>query len=168
MELNEGSIYTKADVISIGKEVYEVYVPALGLEKKIFIQSLPTEQHHYDKKTQTLDIFWKHGVPVSMINEEKIYAQERIRKDDYSDEEEEEEQDDLVDSFDTLSVNESSNNKELLEPSVILEPVTGLQRIRMFSNINVRIQVNMDISPPIINIYPVNPFSGETVIEQYF
>lgn len=159
-QATKGAVYTKADVISVSKDIYEVYVPLYGLEKKFHVEDLPTEQHYFDKDTKKLDIFWKAGVPVSMHNEEKIYAQERIRKDDYSD-------DDIEDEIpmESLTLNETIEDTDLLVPPVVLEENTCLQRLGMFSKITVRIQVNDERSPPIINVYPVNPFSGETVVE---
>ncbi|KAI7895142.1 uncharacterized protein EV154DRAFT_413823 [Mucor mucedo] len=159
----KGPVYTKADVIYVGKETYEVYVPLYGLEKKFHVEDLPTEQHYYDKETHKLDIFWKAGVPVTMHNEEKMYAQRRILKDDYSD-------DDLdvdipIESLTLKDVDDMVENDDLLVPPVVLEENTCLQRLGMFSRITVRIQVNDERSPPIINVYPVNPFSGESVVE---
>lgn len=160
----EGPVYTKADVILVSKDWYEVYVPKYGLEKKFHIEDLPTVQSFFDKGTNKLDIFWKQGVPVTMHNEEKIYAQERIRKDDYSDEEVDALTDDEI-PMEALTINDLIESDKGLVPPVILEENTCLQRLGMFSKITVRIQVNDERSPPIINVYPVNPFSGESVIE---
>lgn len=170
-----GPIYTKADVIKVMKGQYEIYVPEYGLEKKFHVEDLPTENHYFDKLDNSLDIFWKRGVPVTMHNEEKIYAQERIRNDDYSDsssssveEEEEEEESSLENGMNAMALNAEPERRKItsdqeLIPPVVLEPKTCLQRLKMFSTIGVRIQINMDRSPPIINVYPVNPFSGEEV-----
>lgn len=167
-------LYTQGVVISVEKEVFEVYVPKFGLEKKFFLEALPTEGFQFDKSAHALDIFWKQGVPVSMHNEEQIYARERVRKDDYSDDEvedkdvEEEDDGEFVDDFDRLNISEDrirKNDSELVPP-IILDASTGLQKLKMFSSVDIRIQVNMTLSPPIVNIYPVNPFSGEQV-DQY-
>lgn len=173
LEMSSGCpIYAEGVVIAVENEVFEVYIPKFGLERKFHLEALPTERYHFDKTTQTLDIFWKQGVPVTMHNEEQIYARERVRKDDYSDEEiedkSEEDEGDFVDDFDRLDLDESKvlNSDSDLVPPVVLDASTGLQRLKMFSSINIRIQVNMTHSPPIVNIYPVNPFSGEQ-IERY-
>lgn len=173
LEMSSGCpIYAEGVVIAVENEVFEVYIPKFGLERKFHLEALPTERYHFDKTTQTLDIFWKQGVPVTMHNEEQIYARERVRKDDYSDEEiedkSEEDEGDFVDDFDRLDLDESKvlNSDSDLVPPVVLDASTGLQRLKMFSSIDIRIQVNMTHSPPIVNIYPVNPFSGEQV-ERY-
>jgi protein SSD1 len=167
IEERDGPVYKKADVIVVGKDTYDVYVPEYGIERRMYLKDLPIEQHFFDKNTLALDIFWKRGVPVTMHNEEKMYAQERIRKDDYSDDSDEEE---ITDSLQALAMKElevvaegTVNANDLVRP-VILEENTCMQRIQMFSVIDVRLQVNMERSPPIINVYPVNPFSGETPI----
>lgn len=179
LESQNGPVYTKADVIMVTKDTYEIYVPEYGIEKKFHVEDLPTESHFFDKFENSLDIFWKRGQPVTMHNEEKIYAQERIRKDDYSDDEEENEDSDssglspgeeLEKNLEKLTLKENKaaprekiTTTDELIPAVVLEPKTCLQRLKMFSSIDVRIQINMDRSPPIINVYPVNPFSGEEV-----
>jgi protein SSD1 len=165
VEQRDGPIYKKADVIVVGKDTYDVYVPEYGIEKRMYLRDLPIEQYYFDKNTLALDIFWKRGVPVTMHNEEKMYAQERVRKDDYGDDSEDE-LDQVTDSLTALAMKElevledTVNADDLVHP-VILEENTCMQRIQMFSVIDVRIQVNMERSPPIINVYPVNPFSGE-------
>ncbi|KAI9477832.1 MAG: hypothetical protein EXX96DRAFT_568371 [Benjaminiella poitrasii] len=165
VEKRDGPIYKKAEVIVIAKETYEIYLPEYGLEKRIYLKELPVDKFHFDKNTLALDIHWKRDVPVTMHNEEKIYMQERERKDDYSDEEEESEEDQVRDSLQALNLKEPDPNKHVnaddLIPPVVLDEATCLQRIQMFSSIDVRIQINNERSPPIINIYPVNPFSGE-------
>ncbi|KAI8643833.1 hypothetical protein BD408DRAFT_341610 [Parasitella parasitica] len=165
-ELN-GPVYTKADVIVVTKDTYDVYIPEYGLEKRIHLKDLPVDRFDFDKNKLCLDIFWKRGVPVTMHNEEKIYT-ERIRKDKYSDDEngeEEEEEEETLDSLARLTLKEPVRDKVVdageLVPPVILDEASCMQTISMFSQIDVRLQINNLVSPPIINIYPVNPFSGE-------
>lgn len=171
MEKLNGPVYTKADVITVSKETYEVCVPEYGLEKRIHLKDLPVARFDFDKTKLSLNIFWKQGVPVTMRNEEKMYA-ERVAKDDYSsgddddeDEEEVDENGDPLDSFARMTLQESNRDKikdaSALIPPVILDQETCMQTISMFSQIDVRLQINNLVSPPMINIYPVNPFSGE-------
>lgn len=165
MEEKTGPVYKKATVIVVGKQFYDIHLPEYGLEKRVHMDGLPVDKFNFDKNTLALDIFWKRGVPVTMHNEEKIYAQQRERADDYSDEEDEEEKQ-VEDSLAALSMQEPKEynmkvNEDDLIPPVILDETTCMQTIKMFSVIDVRVQVNMERSPPIINLYPVNPFSGE-------
>ncbi|RCI04081.1 hypothetical protein CU098_000876, partial [Rhizopus stolonifer] len=162
----DGPIYKKADVIVVSKDTFEVYIPEYGLEKRIYLKDLPVEKFYFDRHTLALDIYWKRGIPVTMRNEEKIYAQERVRPDDYSDSDDDEEE--IVDSLTGLTMQDTPTydpdhvvNANDLIPAVVLDEETCLQRLQMFSTIDVRLQVNMERIPPIINIYPVNPFSGE-------
>lgn len=171
MEELNGPVYTKADVIVVSKETYEVYIPEYGLEKRIHLQDLPVSRFGFDQTKLSLNIFWKRGVPVTMHNEEKIYT-ERVRKDDYSDDNDDDDVDDdddeneeALDRLARLTLKEPAQNKIVdagkLIPPVILDNESCMQTISMFSQIDVRLQINNLVSPPIINIYPVNPFSGE-------
>ncbi|CAO0790682.1 unnamed protein product [Mucor circinelloides] len=169
MEKLNGPVYTKADVITVSKETYEVCVPEYGLEKRIHLKDLPVSGFDFDKTKLSLNIFWKRGVPVTMRNEEKMYA-ERVNKDDYSSEDGEEEDEvdengDPLDSFARMTLKESKGDKVVdaadLIPPVILDEETCMQTISMFSQVDVRLQISNLVSPPMINIYPVNPFSGE-------
>ncbi|KAL9544808.1 hypothetical protein MBANPS3_007440 [Mucor bainieri] len=168
LEKLNGPVYTKADVIIVSKETYEVCVPEYGLEKRIHLNDLPVSRFVFDKANLSLKIFWKRGVPVTMRNEEKMYA-ERVTKDDYSsegdDEDEVDENGDPLDSLARMTLQESRHSKivdaGILIPPVILDEETCMQTISMFSQIDVRLQINNQVSPPMINIYPVNPFSGE-------
>ncbi|KAK4521324.1 uncharacterized protein ATC70_011939 [Mucor velutinosus] len=167
VEKLNGPVYTKADVITTSKETYEVCVPEYGLEKRIHLKDLPVSRFDFDKTKLSLNIFWKRGVPVTMRNEEKMYA-ERVTKDDYSSEDDDDEVDESGDPLDSLArmtLQEPNPDKVVdagaLIPSVILDEETCMQTISMFSQIDVRLQINNLVSPPMINIYPVNPFSGE-------
>ncbi|KAI8329913.1 hypothetical protein BD560DRAFT_416603 [Blakeslea trispora] len=168
-EQSTGPIYKKADVIVVSKDTFEVYIAEYGIEKRIYLKDLPVERYHFDKHSLALDIYWKRGEPVTMHNEEKIYAQQSSQSDDFSDSDEEEDEFDKVeDSLAGLLLQDApaydpdhTVNADDLIPPVVLDPETCLQQLKMFSTIDVRLQVNMERLPPIINIYPVNPFSGE-------
>ncbi|OBZ83463.1 DIS3-like exonuclease 2 [Choanephora cucurbitarum] len=164
-ERSTGPIYKKADVIVVSKDTFEVYIAEYGIERRIYLKGLPVQKYHFDKHTLALDIYWKRGEPVTMHNEEKIYAQERTPSDDFSDSDDEEEDRAIEDSLAGLLLQDTpaydpdhTVNADDLIPPVILDSESCLQQLKMFSTIDVRLQVNMDRIPPIINIYPVNPF----------
>ncbi|ORE01755.1 RNB-domain-containing protein [Rhizopus microsporus var. microsporus] len=168
-EYEHGPIYKKAVVIMTGKSMFEVYVEEYGLEAKIYMQSLPVHKFSFDKSTLQLVIFWKKDTPVTMHSEEKAYAQVKIRQDDHSSDEDEGE-DDVEDDMEKLLQDNLENLKistqkkgikstsDLIPPEMI-DASACTQTIQMFSLIDVRIQVNIDASPPFINVYPVNPFA---------
>ncbi|RCH95910.1 hypothetical protein CU097_003871 [Rhizopus azygosporus] len=168
-EYEHGPIYKKAVVIMTGKSMFEVYVEEYGLEAKIYMQSLPVHKFSFDKNTLQLVIFWKKDIPVTMHNEEKAYAQVKVRQDDYGSDEDEGE-DDVEDDMEKLLQDNLENLKistqkkgikstsDLIPPEMI-DASACTQTIQMFSLIDVRIQVNIDASPPFINVYPVNPFA---------
>ncbi|KAI8356699.1 hypothetical protein EDC96DRAFT_515217 [Choanephora cucurbitarum] len=159
MEQSTGPIYKKADVIVVSKDTFEVYIAEYGIERRIYLKGLPVQKYHFDKHTLALDIYWKRGEPVTMHNEEKMYAQERTPSDDFSDSEDEAIEDSLAGLLlqDRPAYDHTVNADDLIPP-VVLDPESCLQQLKMFSTIDVRLQVNMDRIPPIINIYPVNPF----------
>ncbi|KAI8982610.1 hypothetical protein BDB01DRAFT_793390 [Pilobolus umbonatus] len=158
-ELNYGPIYTKATVIIVSKNSYDVYIPEYGLQRRIHLSILPLQRSQFNKFENKLSVYWKRDIPVTMINEEKLYAMNKIME-EYSDEEEIDDYE-LVEDMRILNMNparvEISTANELI-PKVELDEETCMQSIQMFSPVNIRIQVNIEISPPCINVYPVNPF----------
>ncbi|KAI8094791.1 hypothetical protein BDF21DRAFT_395196 [Thamnidium elegans] len=152
-EMVKGAVFVKANVIAVTKDYYEVHVPKYGLEGKFRLKDLPIQQYGY--KNGVLDIHWKPGVSVPMHNDESLTLETNDNVDD--DEDEYESEPELDQLMSALSV---TNDKDTVE----FEEIPCLQLLAVFSKIDVRIQVNETRSPPIINLYPVNPFSGEIVI----
>ncbi|GAA5797806.1 hypothetical protein HPULCUR_003201 [Helicostylum pulchrum] len=160
-EMIKGAVFVKANVIAVTKEYYEISVPKYGLEGKFHLKNLPIQQYEY--RHGVLEIHWKPGVPVPMHNDESFTSGTNGNGDDDEEEEEEEEDDkcEIVPELDQLmSALSVTKDKDAVE----FEEIPCVQLLAVFSKIDVRIQVNETRSPPIINLYPVNPFSGEIVI----
>ncbi|KAI9030128.1 hypothetical protein CLU79DRAFT_734178 [Phycomyces nitens] len=152
-----------AIVVSINKSSYNIHIPEYGIEKRIHMDSLPLTGFEYTKGS--LEMFWKRGVMPSRDLEEKLYEQPRQR-DDFSDDEDEEDEEDEA-AKDQAAVEKAFADMALKEPSAPMVAKSGsseldesrcMQRVKVFTNLDVRIQVNMLVSPPIINVYPLNPF----------
>ncbi|KAG1458790.1 hypothetical protein G6F46_006495 [Rhizopus delemar] len=169
-EQQHGPIYKKAVVIMTGKSLFEIYIPEYGIESRIYMHGLPVKKFAFDKNTLQLTIFWKKDIPVTMHNEEKIYAEIRVRDGGYSDDSDADEEDEYDDDMEKLlsegidHLKLSKERKEIkssaeLIPPVMIDTSECTQCIQMFSVIDVRLQVNMEVSPPYINVYPLNPFA---------
>ncbi|KAG1472691.1 hypothetical protein G6F56_001389 [Rhizopus delemar] len=187
-EQTNGPIYKKGVIIMTGKRAFEVYIPEYGIESRIYMHSLPVKKFSFDKYTLQLTISWKKDIPVTMHNEEKLYAEMRSREEESSDDEDENKEGDenkedgenkkdgenkedeydddmekhLADRVEYLKL--SNEHKKIesateLIPPVVIDESEFTQRIQMFSLIDVRLQVNMEVSPPYINVYPLNPFA---------
>lgn len=166
-----GAVFVKANVIAVAKDNYEIHVPKYGLEGKFRLKDLPIQQFEY--RNGVLEIHWKPGVPVPMHNNESSTLEtngnddneeeEQDKEDDEEelDKEDEEEEFGIVPKLDqVMSALSVTNDKNVVK----FEEIPCLQLLAVFSEIDVRIQVNETRSPPIINLYPVNPFSEEIVI----
>lgn len=151
LEVKHGPVHSRAIIVSIRKKGFDLYLPEYGLEKSIGLNRLPIENSIFDKHRYILSLFWKRGVPVTMHNEEKIYAQNK--RPNFEEEEDMDEEDELdlsglaLDGDIQFPVKPFFNNQ------------TCMQELRMFSPMDVRIQVNMSVSPPYINVYPINHFA---------
>ncbi|GAA5807201.1 hypothetical protein MFLAVUS_000556 [Mucor flavus] len=155
-EMVKGAVFVKANVIAVAKDSYEIHVPKYGLESKFRLKDLPIQQFEY--RNGVLEIHWKPGVPVPMHNNESSTLETNGNGDDEEDEEEECE---IIPELDQLmSALSVTNDKD----AVKFEEIPCLQLLAVFSKIDVRIQVNETRSPPIINLYPVNPFCEEIVM----
>ncbi|KAI7870136.1 hypothetical protein BDF14DRAFT_1774976, partial [Spinellus fusiger] len=147
-------------VISILNSAYEVYIPMLNLVRRIYMESLPLVKYH---RTPTcIDMHWKRGIVPSSLVEKRLQTVQRDSTHDYyeytgdTSEEEDHPKDptssqekkayqDGVLSDDSESMNEQENAQ-------------CIQTVSVFSEIIVMLEVNMTCSPPIIHVYPVNPF----------
>ncbi|KAK4510909.1 uncharacterized protein ATC70_000018 [Mucor velutinosus] len=148
-----------AIVTQVLKDCFEILVPEYGLEKRIHMDALPIEKFVYDPNKTALAAYWKEGVESN-----REWDHNRKLDDNYV------EPSGTQLSYGTVSDEEDEDNdysvasklayeipKELLSDNLIDE-TTKMQRFESFSKLTVRIQVNVERSPPIINIYPVNPF----------
>ncbi|KAL0083385.1 hypothetical protein F4703DRAFT_1953615, partial [Phycomyces blakesleeanus] len=163
LEADKKDIVRLAIVVSVNKTSYNVYIPEYGLEKRVYMDSLPLTGFEYTKGSLTM--FWKRGVMPSRDLEEKLYEQPR-QGDDYSDTSEEEDEEDEA-AKDQAAVEKAFSDMTLKEPpkpmvaksdSSELDESRCMQRVHVFTNLDIKLQVNMLVSPPIINIYPLNPF----------
>ncbi|KAI8077552.1 hypothetical protein BDF21DRAFT_439053 [Thamnidium elegans] len=147
-------IICSAIITHVLKDCFEILVQDYGLEKRIHMDSLPIERFVFDPHKIALTAYWKEGI-------ESNREFDRARKLD---------QDYIEPSGIQLYLDQDNNNDEeqLSKPMIkipeellsdkLIDREKKMQRFEAFSKIDVRIQVDVERSPPVVYIYPVNPF----------
>ncbi|KAG2199383.1 hypothetical protein INT47_001565 [Mucor saturninus] len=146
-------VVCEAIVTQVLKDCFEILVAEYGLEKRVHMDALPIERFVYDPHKVALAAYWKEG-----IESNREWDQGRKLMEDY-----------VEPSGTQLYLDQDSNDEETATKTIVKIPQELLseqlidhqhkmQRFQPFSKITVRIQVNVEKSPPIVNIYPVNPF----------
>ncbi|KAL7327235.1 hypothetical protein PS15p_209457 [Mucor circinelloides] len=155
---NQKPVICAAIVTQVLKDCFEILVPEYGLEKRVHMDALPIEKFVYDPHKTALAAYWKKGVESNREWDhnrklDESYVEPSGTQLNYGTVTDEEEDND----YSAASKIAYDIPKELLSDNLIDE-TTKMQRFESFSKLTVRIQVNVERSPPIINIYPVNPF----------
>ncbi|RCI07107.1 hypothetical protein CU098_011604 [Rhizopus stolonifer] len=131
-----------AIVTQVLKDSFDILVPEYGIEKRIYMDSIPITKHVYDGNKNNQSVYWKENVDSSWEWDQK-------RRNDKSGVE-------IIDKHIYLK-GAVDIPKELLVENA-LDKENRMQRFNTFSKLNVRIQVNVERSPPLVNVYPINPF----------
>lgn len=158
---NQKAVICTAIVTQVLKDCFEILVPEYGLEKRVHMDALPIEKFVYDPHKNALAAYWKEGIESNRewdhnrkLDENYVEPSGTQLNYGVDSNEIEDEQDN---DYSVASKIAYDIPKELLSDNLIDES-TKMQRFESFSKLTVRIQVNVERSPPIINIYPVNPF----------
>ncbi|KAI8642630.1 hypothetical protein BD408DRAFT_343876 [Parasitella parasitica] len=157
------AVLCTAIVTQVLKDCFDILVPEYGLEKRIHMDALPIEKFVYDPHKNCVAAYWKEGIESNREWDhnrklDENYVEPSGTQLDYNTStqaQEKEEGDDKNHATAPKVVYDIP--KELLSDNLI-DPDTKMQRFEAFSKLTVRIQVNVERSPPIVNIYPVNPF----------
>ncbi|CEP13420.1 hypothetical protein [Parasitella parasitica] len=157
------AIVCTAIITQVLKDCFEILVPEYGIEKRIHMDALPIDKFVYDACKNRLAAYWKEGIESNREWDhnrklDENYVEPSGTQLDYDSSivaQEKEDQDD--NDYPTASKVVYDIPKELLSDN-LLDQETKMQRFEAFSKLTVRIQVNVERSPPIVNIYPVNPF----------
>ncbi|KAI8085938.1 uncharacterized protein B0P05DRAFT_466383 [Gilbertella persicaria] len=145
-----------AIVTQILKDCFEVLISEYGIEKRIHMDALPIKKYVYDPRKHALSVYWQEGIEAT-----REYDMNRKLDEDYREPSgtqlylNQDSSDDNDESTATKTIYEIP--QELLNDNLIDNEAKS-QRFETFSKLQVRIQVNVERSPPIVNIYPVNPF----------
>ena len=163
----QGSIIRPAIVVQVLSDAFDIIVPEYGIEKRIHTDKLPLHRHVFDTSELSMDVYWKKGEMVTTFEKEEVEGEENIphdsvmpgEKEDVKDTKQYVEDDDVDDPpFPGIPVVRSDDVQHVASSEDINES-TGMQRFKVFTTFDVLIQVNMQRSPPIINVYPINPFA---------
>ncbi|CDS12828.1 hypothetical protein LRAMOSA05012 [Lichtheimia ramosa] len=146
LQKSKGAIIRSAVVVQVFSEAVDIIVPEYGIEKRIHVDSLPVHQHKFNTNDMSLLLHWKKGVPVA-THETENNAQ-------------------VVSEDENESDNESCHGIPIAKASQVahtpnqdLNYDQGTQLFKVFTKFDVLIQANVVKSPPIINVYLVNPFA---------
>lgn len=149
----EKPVLATAIITHVLKDCFEILVPDYGLEKRVHMDALPIERFVYDPHKIALSVYWKEGVESN-----RAFDQGRKLDEDY-----------IEPSGIQLYVEGDPNDEDQASKAIykipdellsenLIDREKKMQRFEAFTKIDVRIQVNVERSPPIVNIYPVNPF----------
>lgn len=146
LQKSKGAIIRSAVVVQVFSEAVDIIVPEYGIEKRIHVDSLPVHQHKFNTNDMSLLLHWKKGVPVA-THETENNAQ-------------------VVSEDENESDNESCHGIPIAKASQVahtpnqdLNYDQGTQLFKVFTKFDVLIQANVVKSPPIINVYLINPFA---------
>jgi protein SSD1 len=142
-------VICSAIVTQVLKDAFEILVPEYGLEKRVHMDALPIEKFVYDPHRNALAAYWKEGIESNREWDHNRKLDEEYREP----------------SGTQLNYDQEPNTdkagykipEELLSDNLI-DQATKMQRFEALSKVVVRIQVDVERSPPLVNIYPVNPF----------
>lgn len=140
-------VVCSAIVTQVLKDCFEVLVPEYGIERRIHMDSLPINKFVHDGLKNHLSVFWKEGVEANRGYDEKRKIDENhVQPEGASTEDDNEEE------LKTVKLTEGVSSKSVVDKE------KKSQTFTTFCNLDVRIQVNVERSPPIVFVYPVNPF----------
>lgn len=172
LEAAQGPVIRSAVVVNVLSEAYDILVPEYGIEARVRVKQLPLERFSFAASDLALSLYWTKGVLPNMDYNTML---EDLETDKERAEDEDDEQDETESTNNEVSrlyvEDEDIDDPPLPGRPVAkavdvdgraaqeLDPETGLQRIKVFSKIDVVIRINAQRSPPFINVHPLNPFA---------
>ncbi|KAI8332641.1 hypothetical protein BC941DRAFT_381247 [Chlamydoabsidia padenii] len=176
-------VYREAQVISVFDDYFDVMIPELNLEKRIFLANLPVWRSELDASRRALTMFWKKGVDTSTGKQRRW----SMSDDEYEDLDDMSLLVDLHDRSDngnnTASsiVNQLAISSPLTDNTVVLEtsksskrqsiiqarlssstsfsPEQSSQTIQALDKIRVILTIEMVRTPPLIRVLAANPYA---------
>ncbi|KAI8582204.1 hypothetical protein K450DRAFT_227890 [Umbelopsis ramanniana AG] len=175
-----GPMYCEATVVAVLDSAYEIFVPEYGIEKRLHLDRMALKKSTYDLPNHTLILTWQTDA-IEMNDTQPEKSVLRFDDDDCGDE------DDLVKAVESkLSMDEDKttsettsemttesdtalpqggpvdsakpNDKRSTDSTADSSPSSdGIQVIKVFEKIKVRLDVDMNKTPPMVNVHSVNP-----------
>ncbi|ORZ21103.1 hypothetical protein BCR42DRAFT_321271 [Absidia repens] len=150
----DGPIIRDAIVLQVNSDVFDLLVPDYGLESRVYMDAMPLERFHYDTDDNSLVVFWKEDGVMNMDTVGKIREINKATNDKIDNAAEKEQN---IPESDSALSNKSPKGHQGFD-HCHLETSNRMQKFKTFTKFKVLIQVNTERTPPINNIYPVNPF----------
>ncbi|KAI8980422.1 hypothetical protein BDB01DRAFT_724964 [Pilobolus umbonatus] len=143
LHLQKKPILCKAIITHVLKDAIEILVTDYGLEKRIYMDSLPIERFVYDGEKNTISAFWKEDVT------EYEVVEDDVSNTLYSDQD----VDDDVASKVVIQIPDNITRENVTQSD------KRMQLFQTFDKVDVRIEVNVTKSPPIVQLFLHNPFT---------
>jgi protein SSD1 len=175
-----GPMYCEATVVAVYDAAYEIFIPEYGIEKRLHLDRMALKKSTYDLPNHTLVLTWQtDAIEMNDTQPEKYVS--NFDDDDCGDE------DDIVKAVESkLLMDESkttsetasemntesdtslsqgrpvdspkSNDKKSSDGTADSSPSSdGIQVIKVFEKVKVRLDVDMNKTPPMVNVHSVNP-----------
>ncbi|KAI7862360.1 hypothetical protein BDF14DRAFT_1736410 [Spinellus fusiger] len=151
LEEKQGLIVCPAIVLQVGKEAFELLVPEYGLERRCYLDSLSLKGGLFDEEKNTITLYWnKNTMPHLQVG--KLKSTDDIEE---------------ITPVEEAVPSSPSESTEALtkepQPASVENDTSHhseyVQKLSPFIRLQVLLQADMNTSPPIIRVYPINPFA---------
>ncbi|KAI8089831.1 uncharacterized protein BX664DRAFT_261916 [Halteromyces radiatus] len=143
-------IVRTAIVLQVSNDVFDLLVPDYGLESRVYMDAMPLEQFRYDAVDNSLTVYWKKDGVMNMDTINSIREANQAANNNTSNE--------LNDDKNSNRIDHSQQQQHNGLTFCRTDGSKRMQVFKTFGRFDVLIQVNDERTPPIINIYPINPF----------
>jgi protein SSD1 len=180
-----GPVIRPAKVVGVLDAAFDVLVPEFGIEKRVHIDQMPIDNHVYDERSSTLQIYWSNKDVISWLAENsddehlkkmkraaEMHAQKmEVTTSQAQDESalfDEDDEDDKIVLGREEPAPETSTQR-LLSMQKVRPTFEGLknttaghkiQEIKEMMTVPVIITADLTKSPPVIKVYSVNPYAA--------
>ncbi|KAF7730590.1 hypothetical protein EC973_001972 [Apophysomyces ossiformis] len=167
VEQNSGPELQSALILYVLDNAIDIYVPIYGLERRVYMDILPLESFEFDVVSKSIVVVWKSGIKANRETEENLFTLRETQQSSGKQQENmvaevgkirpaEELSDDDLEDEDSGIILPKLSSAAIESEEIDYQKRT--QRFKTFSRLKVSIQVNIFHSPPLIYMYPVNPF----------
>lgn len=185
-----GPVIRQAKVVGVLDAAFDVIVPEFAIEKRVHIDQIPIDNHVYDERNHSLQIYWSERDVISWLAENsddehlkkvKQTAEQHALKMEVTSRSVNDESalfDDDNDDDEQIMVNRSggshggkeTSKQRLLSLAKVKPQFEGLrttpaghriQDIKELMTVPVIVTADLTKSPPVIKVYASNPYSKE-------
>ncbi|KAJ8489315.1 hypothetical protein ONZ45_g13638 [Pleurotus djamor] len=183
-----GPVVRQAKVVGVLDAAFDVLVPEFGIEKRVHVDQMPIDNHVYDERTHTLQIYWSNRDVITWLAENsddehlkkvkqnaehhalKMEITSRSVHDEKAlfDEDDGDEDEIVLGRSDPTEAKNETSKQRLLSMAKVKPEFEGLrytpaghkvQDIRELMTVPVIVTADLTKSPPVIKVYSVNPYA---------